>query len=44
MKLTIFTILVALVTIVTALVCGKLWFEYVISSDMPDWLKYLLLR
>ena len=44
MKFTIISLFVALVTIGAALVCGKLWFEYVISSDMPDWLKYLILR
>ena len=40
----LFKILVAFATITAVLVCGKLWFDFIISSDMPDWLKYLLLK
>jgi hypothetical protein len=40
----LFKVLVALITIAAVLVCGKLWFEFVVSSNMPDWLKYLFLK
>lgn len=37
-------IVVCVLFIVACLLISKLIFETVVNSDMPDWLKYVILR
>lgn len=43
-KYEVLVILFYLGIIVGCIFLGKWFFELIISSDMPDWLKYMLLR
>lgn len=37
-------IAVIVVVIVLCALCARWWFHWVLASDFPDWVKYLLLR
>jgi hypothetical protein len=43
MKYLFICILNIAVTFAIYFLLGKLWFEFVASTDMPMWLKYILL-
>ena len=44
MKYILIWMLSIIITIALCFLLEKLWFEFVVSTNMPMWLKYILLR
>lgn len=37
-------ILIAVIVVVLSIFCGKFIFELVVNSNLPDWVKWMILK